>query len=228
MTKLWKWCSNEGWEKLCLMIFQGCLRGETLRFSVLFKLWSCQPEHSKVDQMNSGFQGNQILVSGKTNLYKVIPGCSRASVLFNQLPIKERSWSIEALGRVHCPLTLKPQKTTHSCPEATPARGWGLLISLSSPAWASLLPGQKERQGQLHRPAHSCAAGISEPKRVRGPDTGPFSYILPHPTPAWNIAEQEGETRTTQTAENGFKCDGVGFPFPTQYIPPPSPPPPDH
>ena len=57
--------------------------------------------------MNFGFQGNQVLVSRKINLYNVIPGYSGASIFLNQLPVRERSRSTEALGRAKCPLTLE-------------------------------------------------------------------------------------------------------------------------
>lgn len=57
--------------------------------------------------MNFGFQGNQVLVSRKINLYNVIPGYSGASIFFNQLPVRERKQVYRGPWKSEVPLNFR-------------------------------------------------------------------------------------------------------------------------
>lgn len=118
----------------------------------------------------------------------------------------------------------------YRCPEATTARGWGPMISVSSPPWASLLPGQEKRQGQLHRPAHSCAAGISEPKASPWPGC---RALLLYPPPR-HLGLKHSRTRgwnqdNPELQRMGLRRMGVGSSLPhLVYFTSSPPPPPGH
>lgn len=71
---------------LCLKILQGPWRRES-------GAPGCQPQYPSGAQMHVGFQGNQVWVSRKTTLDKVIPRCSGTFLLLNPLPRKRRSRS---------------------------------------------------------------------------------------------------------------------------------------
>lgn len=127
-----------------------------------------------------------------------------------------------ALGRVECFL----ESTEHSpqLPRSHPGKRL-------RPCDFSELPGsglsapwpRRERQGQLCRPAHSCAAGISEPELLGPIQTGSLLQYPPPPLPpACNIADQEGDTRTNLKCR--FKRDEGGLSSPHCASCPPHPP----